>query len=122
LLLAGLAGAGAYLRPFRVEVTGSSMEPALSEGDWLIATRGGRIGAGAIVVLRHPRREMDLVKRVSAVPGDEVDGRTLGPDEFVVVGDNEAASTDGRHFGAVKRDGIEGLVRLRYHPRFGLIR
>jgi type IV secretory pathway protease TraF len=62
------------------------------------------------------------VKRVGAVPGDEVDGRVLRPDEYLVAGDNAAASTDGRAFGTVRRDAIEGVVRLRYRPRLGLVR
>lgn len=109
-------------RPFRVEVAGRSMEPTLSSGDWLIATRAGAIGRGRVVVLRHPGDSLDLVKRVSAIPGDEVDGRTLSPNEYLVVGDNSEASTDGRSFGTVQRTEIEGVVRARYSPRLGLIR
>jgi type IV secretory pathway protease TraF len=59
------------------------------------------------------------VKRVAAMPGDMIDGRVLGPDEYLVVGDNPGSSTDGRDFGPVPREAIEGLVRLRYHPRPG---
>ena len=105
------------MRPFRVEVAGSSMEPTLHAGDWLVATRVGRIRHGAIVVLSHPDRRMDLVKRVSAIPGDVVDGRRLGASEYLVTGDNASASTDGRSFGTVERHAIEGVVRFRYHPR-----
>lgn len=107
----------ALARPFRVEVAGRSMEPTLRPGDWLIATRVGRIRHGSIVILSHPDRRMDLVKRVSAIPGDVVDGRRLGASEYLVVGDNEAASTDGRAFGTVGRHAIEGVVRFRYWPR-----
>lgn len=115
------AGVG-LSRPFRVEVAGESMTPTLRPGDWLLATRTGRIRRGSVVVLRHPGRSLDLVKRVRAVPGDEVDGRILGPDEYVVVGDNEFASTDGRRFGPVPREAIEGVVRFRYHPNPGPVR
>jgi nickel-type superoxide dismutase maturation protease len=118
---AAIAAAVGLTRPFRVEVAGESMTPALRPGDWLVATRGGRIRRGNVVVLRHPGRAFDLVKRVRAVPGDEVDGRILGPDEFLVVGDNERASTDGRSFGAVPREAIEGVVRFRYHPDPGRV-
>ena len=112
----------ASLRPFRVEVAGSSMEPTLMPGDWLVASRVGRIRRGTIVVLSHPARPMDLVKRVAAVPGDVVDGRVLGPLEYLVVGDNPPESTDGRAFGTVSRQAIEGVVRARYHPRPALVR
>jgi type IV secretory pathway protease TraF len=107
---------------FRVEVAGPSMVPALRSGDWLVATRAGRVRRGSVVVLGHPGRPLDLVKRVTAVPGDRVGGRVLGPDEYLVVGDHPEASTDGRRFGPVPRAAIEGLVRIRYWPRPGLVR
>ena len=121
-MLAGLGATVAYLRPFRVEVSGPSMEPTLSDGDWLIATRARSIRRGDVVVVRHPDGRVDLVKRVSAMPGETIDGLTLGPAEYLVVGDNPAASTDGRSFGPVGRTAIEGVVRFRYSPRPGLIR
>jgi signal peptidase I len=107
---------------FRVEVAGPSMVPTLRSGDWLVATRAGRVRRGSVVVLGHPGRSLDLVKRVTAVPGDRVRGRVLGPDEYLVVGDRPEASTDGRRFGPVPRAAIEGLVRVRYWPRPGLVR
>ena len=93
------------------------MEPTLHPGDWLVATRVGRIRRGTIVILSHPDRRMDLVKRVSAIPGDVVEGSRLGASEYLVVGDDSLASTDGRAFGTVTRDAIEGVVRFRYRPR-----
>lgn len=121
-----LAGVGALAlraaRPFRVEVSGSSMEPTLRSGDWLVATRSGRVERNSVVVLTHPRGTLDLVKRVAAIPGDTIDGVRLGPDEYLVVGDDPAASTDGRDFGSVTREAIQGVVRFRYHPRPGLVR
>ncbi len=107
---------------FRVEVAGGSMVPALRPGDWLVATRRGRIRRGSVIVLAHPEMELDLVKRVRGIPGDVVDGRLLGHDEYLVVGDNPAASTDGRGFGPVPRRAIEGVVRARYWPNPGPVR
>ena len=112
----------AAARPFRVEVAGSSMEPTLMSGDWLVATRAGHVRRGSVVVLTHPERPVDLVKRVAAVPGDVVDGRSLGWSEYLVVGDNPSQSIDGRTFGTVTRQAIEGVVRFRYHPRPRLVR
>src|SRR5205823_1016755 len=68
-------------RPFRVEVAGPSMEPALFAGDWVLATAGGRIEQGDVVVIRHPERPgIEMVKRVSGMSGDQVRaGRVLGP-------------------------------------------
>lgn len=119
---AATAAGAAVLGPFRVEVAGESMAPALRSGDWLLAVRRGRIRRGSVVVLRHPGRALDLVKRVRGVPGDVVDGVALGSDEYLVVGDNEAASTDGRRFGPVPREAIEGVVLFRYRPDPGPLR
>lgn len=104
-------------RPFRVEVAGSSMLPTLRQGDWLVATRARTVRRGDVVVLAHPSGRLDLVKRVHGVPGDLVDGHTLGPDQYLVMGDHPDASTDGRTFGPVVREAVEGVVRLRYWPR-----
>ncbi len=121
-LTAGLGAAAVVARPFRVEVAGRSMEPTLQAGDWLVATRAGRVRRGSVVVLAHPDGSFDLVKRVSAVPGDVVDGKRLASTEFLVAGDNRARSSDSRSFGAVAREDIEGVVRFRYRPRPGLVR
>lgn len=103
--------------PFRVEVAGSSMLPTLRQGDWLVATRAGKVRRGDVVVLAHPAAGLDLVKRVRGVPGDLVEGRTLGADQYLVIGDHLSASSDGRVFGPVGRQAMEGIVRLRYWPR-----
>jgi signal peptidase I len=124
--VAGLAGgvwaAGRAVGAFRVEVAGASMSPTVRPGDWLVATRIGPVRRGSVVVVGHPGRRLDLVKRVTAVPGDRVDERILGSDEFLVVGDNPEGSTDGRSFGPVARASIAGLVRFRYWPRPGRVR
>ena len=123
-LVAGLAGVATavWLRPFRVTVEGRSMVPTLLPGDYLLVTRAGRIRRGAVVVVAHPSRGIEVVKRVAAVPGDAAGGRPLPPDRFLVVGDNRAGSTDGRTFGPVKREAILGVVRFRYWPRPGPVR
>jgi nickel-type superoxide dismutase maturation protease len=123
-LVAGLAGVATalWLRPFRVAVEGRSMVPTLLPGDYLLVTRAGRIRRGAVVVVAHPSRGMEVVKRVAAVPGDIVDGRPLPPGRYLVVGDNRAGSTDGRTFGPVERSAVLGVVRFRYWPRAGPVR
>jgi signal peptidase I len=107
---------------------------------------------GDVVVLRSPENGITLLKRVAAVPGDQVvvaDGRLwingqqvpiatqgdqlierlgqsahpvlftpdggpgfgpvhLGPDEFLMLGDNRGASHDGRAFGLVEGKAILG--------------
>lgn len=149
LVAAGLLGAGwatiRRLGAFRVEVAGDSMSPTLEAGQYLVATRPpARLGRGDVVVVRRPERPIDVVKRVVGLPGEEVvvedgvvtvGGRRLdepyargtgpggrwhlGPDEFVVLGDNRDRSSDSRAFGAIPRGAVVGVVRLRYWPRAG---
>jgi nickel-type superoxide dismutase maturation protease len=89
------------------------MEPLLRDGDWLLAWRVGRPGTGTVVIARDPRDpSRTVVKRlVGWMPG----GAWL-------EGDNPAASTDSRVFGAVAPADIAGRVVLRYWPRPRLIR
>jgi nickel-type superoxide dismutase maturation protease len=106
----------------RLRVVGESMVPTLLPGDRVLVWRGlGRLSPSirvgdlvAVVDPRDPdprgsggvRRERLMVKRVAGVAGDEV----------VVQGDNEAASTDSRHFGPVGASAIRGRVIYRYLP------
>jgi nickel-type superoxide dismutase maturation protease len=90
-------------------VAGPSMEPTLSDGDWILALVGrwaGRsAGPGDLVVLAHPERPgLLIVKRVQSVADDG----------YWVLGDAPAASTDSRHFGPV-RD-VVGRVVWRVRP------
>lgn len=43
-------------------------------------------------------------------------GFHLGPDEYFVLGDNPPHSRDSRHYGAVSRDRIVGVVQRRLWP------
>ena len=89
-----------------------------------------------------PGAGFEVVKRVVGLPGErvrlaggrvEVDGRVLhepyldggagdgldlrlGPDQYLVLGDNRAASSDGRDFGPVPGDAFVGRVRFAYWP------
>jgi signal peptidase I len=87
---------------------------------------------------------LELVKRVVGLPGErvrlvagrlEVDGREvaepylagtpdpsgdldlrLGEDQYLVLGDHRAASTDGRDFGPLPAAALAGRVRFAYWP------
>lgn len=48
--------------------------------------------------------------------GDAMEERTLGPDEYFIVGDNRIASIDSRHWGPVSRADLIGRVAFRYWP------
>ena len=52
-------------------------------------------------------------KSFLATTNDEL---RLGPDEYLVFGDNSASSLDGRYFGPIKRGAIIGPVTFRYFP------
>lgn len=144
-VLLAAAGAAAALRAagaFRFEVRGTSMRPTLEPGDWLVAARSRRPRRGDIVVLRHPDRDFEVVKRVVGLPGERIrtdgravwiDGRPLtepyargagapaawdpGPGQVVVLGDDRTLSTDSRAFGPVPIAVVAGRALLRYWPR-----
>jgi nickel-type superoxide dismutase maturation protease len=118
-LIAGLAAAYGFLRwrPFRMEVEGPSMRPALEPGDWAIAIVPARVRRGDIVVVEHPERPgLEIVKRVVNVSGD------VAPDGFALVdqvwieGDEPESSTDSRRFGPVAIDRVRGRVGVVWWP------
>ncbi len=143
LALLGLAGARGRLR--RYEVAETSMEPALSPGNFLIAQSvNGPLRRGNIVVFPNPNDPtMELIKRVAGLPGETVtlsngqvhidgsvlaevwaDGPTrpddvweLGPNEVFVLGDNRALSgSDSRRIGPIRTEAIAWKVTARYWP------
>jgi signal peptidase I len=104
----------------RFEVEGRSMYPAYRPGDRVVVlrSRAGRpVRRGDVVVVEQVEGRRDL-KRVAAAPGDEVsllgEERHLGADEWYVLGDNGAESTDSRQLGPVKTAQIVGRVLFRY--------
>lgn len=103
-------------KPYRVEISGPSMAPALLPGDFALAVKPGRLRKGNVVVIEHPERPgLEMVKRITCPPGELApDGRILGPDEWWVEGDDPARSTDSRHFGPVAGELIKAKVRLVY--------
>ena len=122
----GLGVALARLRPFRVLVAGESMAPALLPGDQLLVVRARRVRRGHVVVVRPPGSGVEMIKRVAGVPGERVElgpsgAWTLGPDEYLVLGDNRSRSTDARSFGPVPASAIAGRAVLRLWPGAGLV-
>jgi signal peptidase I len=110
---AGLAAAAVALvtlRPSLLRVEGQSMSPTLQPGDVLLAIRGLRPRPGDVAVVLHPDG-FEMVKRISAGPGDEaMPGWILGPDQWLITGDNREASDDSRAFGALTSDRIVARV------------
>jgi nickel-type superoxide dismutase maturation protease len=83
------------------------MVPTFAPDDRLVVWRWGRWSAGDVVALTDPTEPSRLlVKRVSWVRADRVH----------LQGDNAAASTDSRSFGAVPAGLVVGRVVYRYAP------
>ena len=100
----------------RVAVKGHSMEPTLSDGDWLLvdplaySARFPRPGELVVVTDPHDDRRL-LVKRVATVANDGV---------AALVGDHPAHATE-EDLGEIDPDAVVGRPWLRYWPfeRFG---
>jgi type IV secretory pathway protease TraF len=105
-------------KPFRIEVSGPSMRPALEPGEWALAAPAYTFRRGDVVVVEHPERAgFEMVKRVVAVPGERrPDGGVLDADEYWVEGDSPTTSTDSRSFGPVGRERLKARVRLVFWP------
>jgi nickel-type superoxide dismutase maturation protease len=92
----------------RVAVSGDSMRPGLSHGDWLIVRWGAAPRPGDVVVAERPDRPgLLLVKRATR----------WGADGWWLEGDNPAASHDSWLFGPVPADAVAGVAVARYWPR-----
>src|SRR5512133_2453825 len=87
-------------KPFFLRrICGGSMLPSLKNGQ-IVVCYGFSAGVkpGDIVIFKH--EGLEKIKRVKAIR----------PEVVFVVGDNDAASTDSRDFGWVKKDMIIGKV------------
>lgn len=105
----------------RVTVNGGSMTPTLAAGERLLIDRLAYVRdlpqRGDIVMATHPLKpELRMVKRLTGLPGDKVEERTLKRGEYWVLGDNAGASTDSRAFGPVRARHLLGRAWLVYWP------
>lgn len=110
-----------------LRVVGPSMEPALEPGETLLYTKvsPSSLAEGEIVVLKHPRTDALMIKRIYRVQGGEVDP-FLAPDYYpgrdklanyhvpegyvYVLGDNVFESEDSRMFGPVPVEEVVGRI------------
>ena len=90
-------------RAFLVE--GDSMTPTLGSGEVVLVRPSKIYGVGDIVLAEHPyKSSVNVLKRIDRI---EPNG------SLHLVGDNPAASTDSRTFGAVSIESIIGKVVCR---------
>ncbi len=100
----------------RFVVAERSMEPALWPGDGLVGVRFRRPRRGWVCMLPRPGCPGTwLVKRITGVPGDEVDvdGRRIrvGEGQMFVLSDNRTATrADSRTFGPLPSAGAYRLL------------
>ncbi len=122
-------------------VNGSSMEPALKDGEIYLVSKGKKsINRGDIIVFRVENEEPPYIKRVIALPGEKVaifdntvfiNGRmlsepyvqppyldiqdveeiTVPEGHYYVLGDDRVESRDTRHFGPVPQENIIGTIQ-----------
>ena len=84
-------------------VDGSSMQPALQHGDWVLYRKDTYPAnlVDTVVVCKHPYEKRLIIKRVH----DVVESGAL-----YLIGDCPEESTDSRTFGTVERDRLVGYA------------
>ncbi len=101
------------------------MLPLLRPGDVVLLRAepaGGCAPRHGDIVVACPERlgGAPLIKRVAALPREPVmisdQARTLGHDEYLLLGDNASDSLDSRTVGPVRQRELLGRVWLRLWP------
>ena len=89
---------------FRATVEGLSMIPVLAPGERVLVRRTRELAPGHVVVARDPDGRF-VVKRLI-----RAETTTDGEPGWWIEGDNAAASTDSRAYGAIPTAAILGRV------------
>lgn len=129
---------------FKASVEGQSMYPAYQEGDLVYVLKIGKIKRGDVVVALENNKL--IIKRCIAIPWDMIRIRegvvnlngtslvepyttgytdsglyyhykSLGDDDYFLLGDNRSISNDSRSFGFVHRAKILGKVIYKKEKR-----
>lgn len=96
-------------------VAGDSMRPTYAPGDTLLGWRWFRPRAGQVVVAigPHGRPVIKRVSRLVRAPDAPVGSQAANIPAVWLLGDNPAASTDSRHFGAIPRRQLVARIIAR---------
>ena len=130
----------------RYRIDGSSMNPTLFDGQYLIINNLTYFlddpHEGDVVVFKHPRSDLNLIKRVIGLPGDVVDinnrivrvngqvldeiyisasptysGNWVVPEgQIFVLGDNRNNSSDSHSWGFLPNENLLGKANVIYWP------
>ena len=69
-----------------------------------------------VLLVNGRRLDEDYLGGLPAVIGLDDNTWNLADDEFFLLGDNRARSTDSRQLGPIRLDRIEGIVQCRFWP------
>lgn len=130
----------------RYRIDGSSMNPTLANGEYLLVNNLAYYldepERGDIIVFHHPNSELNLIKRVIGLPGDQIEisdehikvngvilnepyiqaepvysgNWTVPEDQYFVLGDNRNNSSDSHSWQYLPEDHIVGKAMVIYWP------
>lgn len=130
----------------RYRIDGSSMNPTLDHGQYLLINNFAyyleKPERGDIIVFRHPNSNLNLIKRVIGLPGDEINisnrtvtvngtvldepyvkapptyngSWTVPEDNYFVLGDNRNSSSDSHTWQYLPEDNVIGKAAVIYWP------